>query len=102
MIFAYHFVLLCAFLWQLTGGRSGRWAGGFHDVLVVPRQIPLHTIALVTRSLDAVVLVWIDDELSVDSQRTHRLVHLLASLDRHVEISLTAHEQSRSLNPVCV
>src|SRR6185503_12997866 len=62
--------------------RSGsrRWRGGFLYVLVVPRKIALPTIALITRSLNAVVLVRIDDELCVDAETTQRLIHLLTAL----------------------
>ena len=49
------------------------------NVLVVPREVSLHPIALITRTLDAVVLIWIDDGVACRFQRLQRLVHLLTA-----------------------
>src|SRR5204862_2512056 len=49
---------------------------------------------------DPVKLVRIDHELGVDAETAQRRVHLLASLDRHVEIALTAQKKGRRLDAI--
>jgi hypothetical protein len=49
-----------------------------------------------------VVFVWIDDELRVDTETAQRLVHLLTTLDRHVEVSLAPEKQRGCLNAIGV
>src|ERR1044071_1016748 len=63
----------CAFLWLSRSGRRRRTSRLLH-ILLIPRQVSLHPIALVTRALDSVVLVWIDDKLCVDPETAKRLV----------------------------
>src|SRR6185503_17567972 len=75
---------------------------GFLHVFVVPREIGLPTIALITRSLNAVVFVRIDDELRVDAETAQRLVHLLTTLNRNVEIAFAAEKERRRLNAIRV
>src|SRR5215213_3551645 len=84
--------------------RSGsrRWSDSFLHVFVVPREVALPTIALITRSLNAVVLVRIDDELCVDAETAQRLVHLLTTLNRNVEIAFAAEEERRRLDSIRV
>src|SRR5829696_531561 len=82
--------------------RSARWCSGLLDVLLVPRQVSFHPIALITRSLNAVVLVRIDDQLRVDPEAAQRLVHLLTALNGNVEVAFAAHEERRRLNAIGV
>src|SRR5688500_5390381 len=88
--------------YKLLRCRSARRARSLLDVLLVPRQVALHPIALITRSLNAVVLVWIDNQLRVDPETAQRLVHLLTTLDGNVEVAFAAHEQRRRLNAIGV
>ena len=46
------------------------------------------------------ILVRIDDQLRVDPETSQRLIHLLATLNRHVEIALATEEQCRRLNSI--
>src|ERR1700730_13640794 len=69
-------------------------------ILVVPRQVSLVTIAYVARPRDAVILVGIDNQLRINAQTAQRLIHLLATLDRDVEIAFAAKKQRRGLNPI--
>ena len=48
------------------------------------------------------ILVGINHELSLDAETAQRLVHLLASGQRHVEIALAAEKDRRSLDAVGV
>src|SRR5215813_14291176 len=59
-------------------------------VLVVPREIPFIPVLHVARTGDAVKLIWIDDQLRFHAQTAERLIHLLATLDRYVEVPLAA------------
>ena len=79
---------------------GGRWCDRLPDVFVIPRQIALPTISLVTRPLDTMKLVWIDYELSVYAKSLQGLIHLFASLNRDIEVALTTHEERRCLNAV--
>src|SRR5436190_21572261 len=69
-------------------------------VLVVPTQVSFIAILHVARPRDAVELVWIDHELSFDAETPQRLVHLLTTLDGHVEVALAAKEQRRRLDAI--
>jgi hypothetical protein len=80
--------------------RGARRTGSLLHVLVIPGDVTLHPIALITRSLNAVVLVRIDDQLRVDAQTAQRLVHLLTTLHRHVEVAFAAEKERRRLNPI--
>src|SRR5436190_14847911 len=72
------------------------------QVLVVPIQVALEPIDLVTGNRDAVELRRIDDELRVDAETLQRLIHLLAADRGHVEVLFAHHEQRRRLDPVGV
>src|ERR1039458_9858414 len=72
------------------------------QIFVVPGDIPLQTVALVTGALDAVRFVGVDNQLRIDPQALQRLVHLLSTLHRHVEIALTAQKQGGRLDAVGV
>ena len=48
------------------------------------------------------VLVGVDDQLRVYTETAKRLIHLLASLNGHVEVAFAAHEQRRRLDPIGV
>src|ERR1051326_813015 len=87
---------------SLLRGGSGCRSSRLLHVLVIPGQVTLPTIALITRPLNAVILVGIDDELRVDAETTQRLVHLLTALNRDVEVALAAEEQGRRLNLIGV
>src|SRR5882724_3353020 len=71
-------------------------------VFVVPAQVSFITIADVTWPRDAVILVGINNQLRIDPEAAQCLVHLLAALDRHVEVALAAEKQRRRLDPVGV
>src|SRR5204863_1091171 len=71
-------------------------------VLVVPTQVSFISVLHVARACDAVKFVWIDHELSLDAQAAQRLVHLLATLNGHVEVALAAEKQRRRLDTVGV
>src|SRR5262249_55454628 len=90
----------------LTILAHGSWArcslGRLLQVLIVPRQVSFITITLIARALDAVILVGINDHLSVDAQTPQSLIHLLAALNRHVEVALAAEKQSRCLDAIRV
>src|SRR6185369_15451439 len=86
----------------LPRGRGAGGGGGFLHVFLVPRQVTLHAVALVTRSLDAVILVRVNYQLCVDAKTPQRLIHLLATLHGHVEIAFTTEKQSWRLNPIGV
>src|ERR1700755_3229257 len=58
------------------------------QILVVPSDVTLVSVAYVARSLYAVELVWIDDQLRVNAEASERLIHLLASLNGDVEVAL--------------
>src|SRR2546423_11750755 len=56
------------------------------QILVIPGQVALQTIADVAGTLDSVILVGVDHQLGIDAKAAQCLVHLLATLDRHIEI----------------
>ena len=68
---------------------------GHPEVPAVPRNPALEPIAQIARTREAVELPRIDDELRVDAEAAHRLIHLLGIQQRHVEILVTTHEQRR-------
>src|SRR5262245_65811764 len=70
----------------LIARRRGHRRRRLLQILVVPCQISLEPVADVTRAADAVILVGINHELRLDAETAERLVHLLASGQRHVEI----------------
>src|SRR5262245_48885483 len=82
--------------------RSGcaRWSRRLLHILLVPRQVSFHSIALVAGSLNAVKLIRVNNQLRIDSQASQCLIHLLTSLHRHVEVSFTTEEQRRCLNSI--
>src|SRR5215213_4694933 len=82
--------------------RGTRWRRNPLHVLVIPREIPLHPIALVARPLDAVVLVRIDNQLRINPETAQRLVHLLAALHGHIEVALAPKEECWRLNTIRV
>src|SRR5438876_5655237 len=97
------------------GNRSRRWAGvtgptracslsnrSGLQVLVVPRQISLQSVAPVARLVDAVVLTWINDQLGFHAETSQRLVHLLRIEERDVEVLVAAQEQRRRGDPIGV
>src|SRR5439155_3949056 len=104
------------------GNRSRRWAGvtgptracsAWNDVgaqhaapllqvLVVPRQISLQSVAPVARLVDAVVLTRINDQLGFHAETSQRLVHLLRIEERDVEVLVAAQEQRRRGDPIGV
>src|SRR6185437_2308428 len=89
------------------GSRLSCHLGLFHrsrrfEIFVVPRQIPLIAIPDVAGTLNPVELVGVDDELGLATKGAEGLVHLLAALDRHIEVTLTAQEQGRGLDAVGV
>src|SRR5262245_26156465 len=86
----------------LIARRIGHRRRRLLQILVVPCQISLEPVAYVTGAVDAVSLVGINHELSLDAETAQRLVHLLASGQRHVEISLAAEKDRRSLDAVGV
>src|SRR5262245_38053868 len=86
----------------LIARRSGHRRRRLLQVLVVPCQISLEPIADVTGPADAVILVGINHELRLDAETAQRLVHLLASGQRHVEIALAAQKECRGLDSVGV
>src|SRR5262245_41318104 len=72
------------------------------QILVVPCQISLEPVADITGAAYAVILVRIDHELRLNAETAQRLVHLLASGHRHVEIALAAQKESRGFDSVGV
>src|SRR5262245_59304911 len=72
------------------------------QALVIPREIPLEPVADVARAVDAVILIRIDDKLSINAETAQRLIPLLASGHGHIEITLAAQKQRRSLDAVGV
>src|SRR5215211_8424691 len=87
---------------QLLRCRSARRSSSLLDELLVPRQVSLHPITLITGPINAVVLIWIDDQLRLDSETAQRLVHLLTALNGNVEVAFAAHEERRRLNTIRV
>src|SRR5712671_4607538 len=71
-------------------------------IFVVPGQVALVTIAHIARPRDAVKLIRIDDQLGFDAETAQRLIHLLAALDRHVEIALATEKQGGRLDAIGV
>src|SRR5262249_59547576 len=86
----------------LIARRSGHRRRRLLQILVIPCQISLEPVANVTGAADAVSLVGINHELSLDAETAERLVHLLASGQRHVEIALAAQKERRSFDSVGV
>src|SRR5215831_16398756 len=86
----------------LIARRGGHRRRRLLQILVVPCQISLEPVADVTGPADAVILVGINHELSLDAETAQRLVHLLASGQRHVEIALTAQKERRGFDSVSV
>src|SRR5205823_2060331 len=72
------------------------------QILVVPGGVAFVAVAYVARTLDAVKLVRVDDELRVNAETSQSLIHLLAALNGHVEVALAAEEERRRLDAVGV
>src|SRR4029453_2805308 len=72
--------------------RCGRSRRRFLHMLFIPGKIPFQSIALVTWTLDAMKLVRIDNQLSINTKASQCLIHLLTSLNRNVKVAFTAHE----------
>src|SRR5216683_84925 len=87
---------------SLTNDRRVSRPLRFLHILVVPRQIPLVSIANEARPCNTVKLVRVDYQLRVDSQAAQRLIHLLPTLDRHIKVALPTEEQRRCLDAVGV
>src|SRR5215470_10959666 len=86
----------------LIARRSGQRRRRLLQVLVIPCQISLELVADISGAADAVILVGINHELRLDAETAQRLVHLLASGQRHVEIALAAQKERRSFDSVGV
>src|SRR6266516_1381461 len=72
------------------------------QILVIPGQVALQTIADVAGTLDALILVEVDHQLCFDAKAAQRLVHLLATLDGHIEIAFATEKQCGSLDVIGV
>ena len=73
---------------------SGRLRRLRLQVLVEPVHISLQPIALVAWNRQAVELPGINHQLGIDAKALERLIHLLASRDRDVEVFLAAEKQA--------
>src|ERR1700722_6162054 len=78
---------------------SRGWAAAT-DLLVLPPKPSNVAIPHEARPCKPVELSRVDDQLSRRADAAHRLVHLLASLQRHIEILVSSHKERRCLDAV--
>src|SRR5665213_1013867 len=70
------------------------------DVFRVPRNVPLISVALITRPLNAVEFVGIDDQACRNAETPQRFVHLLIPDHWNVGVLLSTEVQRRCLDAV--
>ena len=90
---------LCPWLFRRCRARRSR---RFLHVLLIPSQVTLVTILLITRSLNPVKFVRVNYQLRVDTEAAQSLIHLLSTLNRDVEVALATEEQRRRLDSIGV
>src|SRR5712671_788704 len=79
-----------------------RYSRGVLYMFVIPRKVSLIPIADITRSRNSVELIRVDYQLCIYPQTSKRLIHLLSTLHRHVEVALATEEQGRCLDTIGV
>src|SRR5579862_5217687 len=72
------------------------------EVFRHPVQVALKAIDQETWSRQHMVLPWVDDEFARHPERAQRLIHLLSTGERHVEVLVPAHEQRRRFDAIGV
>src|SRR6185436_5794748 len=88
-------------LWLFCSCRT-RWTRRLLHILFIPGQVTLVTILLITRPLNSVKLVRVDNQLRVDTETAQCLIHLLSTLHRHVEVAIATEEQRGRLDSIGV